>query len=219
VGLRTLGPHLLTDGREFFTENLVHGRSVYGERLVQFQGREYRVWSPRRSKLAALLAKGYRDLPLAGDSKVLYLGAATGTTASHLSDMVPLGAVHCVEVSPTAFRKLLDLARARPNIIPILGDATQPSGYEGAVGRVDVVYQDVAQRDQAGILLRNLSMLRHGGVALLMLKARSVDISRRPQEIYQEVARALQDRGLDLMDLIDLAPLEKDHAALLLRLP
>ncbi|MFQ5838807.1 MAG: fibrillarin-like rRNA/tRNA 2'-O-methyltransferase, partial [Thermoplasmata archaeon] len=102
-----------TDGRTLYTENLVPGTSVYGERLVRKGSLEFRAWNPRRSKLAALLLKGFPQYPFEEDSTVLYLGAATGTTASHISDLVPRGVVYCVEVSPKTFQKLLILSEQR----------------------------------------------------------------------------------------------------------
>src|SRR5664280_1580307 len=77
---------------------------VYGERIMG----GYRLWDPFRSKLAALLLKSKgRGLRLKRDAKVLYLGAATGTTVSHVSDIVADGLVYAVEFSPRSMRCLL----------------------------------------------------------------------------------------------------------------
>ncbi len=219
MALRSVGPHLLTNGRDLLTENLTPGASVYGERLVREAGREYRVWNPMRSKLAALLHKGFRDLGLKESSTVLYLGAATGTTVSHLSDMLTEGAVHAVEVSPQAFRKLLELSRMRQNVLPILGDAAHPEAYWSTVGRVDLLYQDVAQRDQAGILMRNLPLLKPHGRALLMVKARSIDVAEKPAIIYRRLASNFKGAGLEVVTTVDLAPFEVDHACMVLMAP
>lgn len=214
-----LGPNLLWDGRSLLTLNLVPGAAVYGEELRIVGGREYRVWNPRRSKPAALLRKGFRGLSLTEDSRVLYLGAATGTTVSHLSDMLTSGAIYAVEISPTAFRKLLGLSRVRPNVIPILADAAHPEAYTSVVAPVDLLYQDVAQRDQAGILVANLPLLRPGGMALLMAKARSVDVAEEPRRVYRRLASELAAAGLEVLATVNLEPYEADHACLVLRLP
>lgn len=217
MALRSVGPHLLTNGRDLLTENLTPGASVYGERLVREAGREYRVWNPTRSKLAALLQRGFRGLDLQETSTILYLGAATGTTVSHISDMVAHGVIYAVEISPQAFRKLLDLSRVRRNILPILGDAGHPEAYMGTVGRVEFLYQDVAQRDQAGIFLRNLPLLEPGRMGVLMVKARSVDVAREPGEVYRSVASTLEAQGYTVVAQVDLAPWERDHGALVIR--
>jgi len=165
VELRPLGvSRVFTDGRDLFTENLMPGVSVYGERLVSWRGTEFRQWDPRRSKLAALLLKGWKILPLGKGSQVLYLGAASGTTVSHVSDLCPEGTVYAVEIARRAFQKLLDIAEARHNVLPILADASAPEAYAGALSGVDFVYQDVAQRDQVEILRKNL---RRGGLHAL----------------------------------------------------
>ncbi len=183
-------------------------------------GREYRAWNPRRSKLAAFLHKGFRGLQgLRQDATVLYLGAATGTTVSHLSDMLPSGTIHAVEFSPTAFRKLLGLGRARRNVVPVLADAAHPDAYTGTVGRVEFLYQDVAQRDQAGIFLRNLPLLTPGGLGILMVKARSVDVALEPSEVYAKAAAELKAHGCRVDPAVDLAPWERDHGALVVRPP
>lgn len=185
--------------------------------MVREGGRELRAWTPRRSKMAALLLLLDSPLPLREDASLLYLGAGTGTTASHFSDLLPHGSVHAVEVSPQAFAKLLRLAESRDNIVPIMGDAREPTAYRDLVGEVDLLYQDVAQRDQAGILLRNLPSLREDGLAILMVKARSVDVTADPDRVFRRVRGDLEAGGAPVERVVPLSPYRKDHAALLLR--
>jgi len=184
---------------------------VYGERILE----GYRIWDPFRSKLAALLLKCSRPaLRLDRDSKVLYLGAATGTTVSHVSDIVSQGLVYAVEFSPRAMRDLLRLCERRKNIVPILADASHPEDYAFMVEPVDLVYQDVAQRSQADIASANcLRYLKPGGDLLLMLKSRSVDVNASPQEVLSWEKKKLQ--GLQLHDILDLLPFHQDHWAIL----
>ncbi len=215
VSIRSSGVFgVYTDGRNLYTRNLVPGQSWYGERLVRDRGVEYRSWDPHRSKLAALLLKGWRDLPLKAGSRVLYLGAASGTTVSHVSDICTEGTICAVEVSRRVFQKLADLAQTRDNILPILADASKPEAYANVVGQVDVVYQDIAQRDQVSILIGNLRFLAGGGFAILMVKSRSVDVSREPADVYREVASALRRAGLRVLVTVPLDPFERDHAAI-----
>ena len=208
---------LYTDGEEVFTRSLTPGRSVYGERRVGDGSLEYRAWAPHRSKLAALLTKGTGQWPFRTDSRVLYLGAANGTTASHVSDLVPEGVVHCVEFSPRAFQKLLMIAEVRDNMNPILADAEKPESYARQVGEVDILYQDVSQRDQVGIFLKNARLLAPGGWAYFMVKARSIDLGARPKAVYQGVLELLRGTGLRVLEVVRLDPFEKDHAAVVVR--
>ena len=215
AAIRPLGvSRVFTDGGNLYTENLVPGSSVYGERLVVSRGIEYRQWDPRRSKLAALLLKGWKILPLEKGSQVLYLGAASGTTVSHVSDLCPEGTVFAVEVSRRVFQKLLEVAETRPNVLPILADASKPEAYAGTLAGVDFLYQDVAQQDQVGILRRNLRFLAPDGSGVLMVKARSIDVSRDPAEVYDAVGKELKRSGLHLMGTVPLEPHERDHAAI-----
>jgi len=215
VELRPLGvSRVFTDGRDLFTENLMPGVSVYGERLVSWRGAEFRLWDPRRSKLAALLLKGWKILPLGKGSQVLYLGAASGTTVSHVSDLCPEGTVYAVEIARRAFQKLLDIAEARHNVLPILADASAPEAYAGALSGVDFVYQDVAQRDQVEILRKNLRFLGPDGSGILMVKAASIDVAQPPQKVYDAVRRALRRGGLHALGTVPLEPYQRAHAAI-----
>jgi fibrillarin-like pre-rRNA processing protein len=170
-------------------------------------------------KLAALLLKrGGLGLCLTSRSRILYLGAATGTTVSHVSDIVADGLVYAVEFSPRAMRDLLRLCERRENIVPILADAAQPERYSSLLEPVDLVYQDVAQRDQAGIASANCARyLLPGGDLLLMLKARSIDVTAAPEAVFAKEIKKLE--GLDLCEALDLLPYHQDHRAVLARRP
>jgi len=210
---------LLDGKRRPATRSLAPGHRVYGERLVQIEGVEYRAWDPRRSKLAAALLRGLKEPPIKEGSRVLYLGAASGTTASHVSDMVgESGSVYCVEFAPRSMRDLVAVCETRPNMLPLLADARKPEEYAGKIGRIDAIYQDVAQPDQARILARNARMfLKKGQPALIAVKAPSIDVTKRAAEVYSDVLRELE-KDFELVEKIDLNPYEKDHLFLSLRL-
>jgi fibrillarin-like pre-rRNA processing protein len=194
-----------------YTLNLSPGNRIYGERTIQHRGQEYREWDPRRSKLAAYLIKGGTGLELSRNSRVLYLGAASGTTASHISDLVPDGAVYCVEFSPRSFRDLIRNCDGRPNMMPLLGDATKPQVYATMVPGVDLVYQDVAQKGQARILKANMDAF-HADRGMLALKSRSEDVTKEPRSIYANSVAWLRSSGLVVQEVLELDPFEKDHA-------
>ena len=188
---------------------------VYGERILE----GYRLWDPFRSKLAALLLKGRSTRPvLERDAVVLYLGAATGTTVSHVSDIASDGLVYAVEFSPRSMRDLVRLCERRKNIVPILADAARPEEYAFLVEPVDLVYQDIAQRSQAEIASRNCARyLLPGGDLILMLKTRSVDVTAFPEAVLQSEMKNLQ--GLDLLQVTDLLPFHQDHFAMQAKKP
>ncbi|HID91334.1 TPA: fibrillarin-like rRNA/tRNA 2'-O-methyltransferase [Candidatus Bathyarchaeota archaeon] len=196
------------------TLNLVPRRTVYGERLVNVEGREYRIWDPFRSKLAAALLKGLRGMPFGPGDAVLYLGAASGTTSSHVSDVVgPGGLVYCVEFAPRPMRDLLRVCNQRPNMVPLLEDARHPERYRIFVNRVDAIYCDLAQPNQAEIMADNAVMfLKDGGWAMLAIKARSVDVTERPSKVYEREVRVLRGRGFDVLQVLRLEPYAIDHA-------
>ncbi len=206
---------ILRMGRNIATENLVPGRAVYGERLVRKKGREYRVWDPKRSKVAAALMKGMK-LDFGEDWLVLYLGVASGTTASHLSDIIRRGAIFGVDPAPRVFREFVLLSGERKNLVPVYGDANHPEGYAGIVPRVDFIVQDVAQPNQAQILNKNVSaFLKKGGLAFVAVKARSIDVTANPRKVFEQFKKELE--GVEIVQEKRLEPFEKDHLALLLR--
>lgn len=180
---------------------------VYGERMLAGA----RVWDPFRSKLAALYYTG-TGIELTPEMKVLYLGAANGTTVSHVADYVEVA--YAVEFAPRPMQDLLEVARRRENIVPIMADASRPEQYAPLVEAVDLLYQDVAQPDQAAILIRNCAYLRQGGKAILMLKTRSVDIRKTPEEVFHDTIAELNGAGLEVTENVWLSPYHKDHAAI-----
>lgn len=197
------------------TKNLTPGISVYGEELIK-EDEEYRIWNPRRSKLAAALLNVLSNLELEDTSKVLYLGASTGTTVSHISDLAINGKIYAVEFSPNTAKKLVRLSRQRPNIAPILGDATKPKGYLNYVENVDLVYCDVAQPTQTDLFMKNMNLfLKDNGMGLITIKARSIDVVQKPKKIFKEEEKKLKEKGFKIIEKVKLEPYEKDHIALL----
>jgi fibrillarin-like pre-rRNA processing protein len=208
-------PGVFREGRDLYTRNLRPGESVYGERRVEREGVEYRTWDPFRSKLAALLLRGAPPALPARVNSVLYLGAAHGTTASHVSDLWPEASIFAIEKSVTSFVPLLSLARSRANLLPILADAQLPERYRADVGLVDVLYQDIAQRAQAAIFAENaLVALAPQGLGVLMLKIRSVTQRRPAGEVVRTARRELEVAGLPVHAEVSLAPFSREHVAL-----
>lgn len=200
------------DGQRRIATSPVKPVPIYGERI--WQG--YRIWDPTRSKFAALLLKlkGRPDLNLIKDSKVLYLGAATGTTVSHISDVVSSGLVYAVEFSSRSMRDLLRLCDARGNIVPILADAARPEMYCALMEPVDMIYQDVAQRNQAEIAMLNADRyLKSEGCLVLMIKTRSIDVTALPKDVFKSEMEEL--KGMEVLHAIDLLPYHQDHWAVI----
>jgi fibrillarin-like pre-rRNA processing protein len=199
------------------TRNLVRGRRVYDEELVDHEGEQYRLWNPYRSKLAAAIMKGMKELKIRKGSKVLYLGAATGTTSSHVSDIVGAGGiVYCIEISERNMRELIKTCEYRANMLPILQDARNVEAYASDTGVCDVLYQDIAARDQADILIRNAALLKKGGFAYVAIKSQSIDVAKSPGLVYREfLERASAE--FKVLEKIDIAPYSKMHLFVSLR--
>ena len=207
----------IDDRKMLATKNMIPGMSVYGERLITDDGTEFRQWDPSRSKLGAMVLKNF-DIPLEADSTVLYLGAASGTTVSHVSDILTDGLVYAVEFSPRTMRDLIQLCDQRPNIIPILADANKPQSYAHIVEKVDVVFQDVAQPNQAEIAAVNSKyFLEEHGHLMLSIKSRSIDTVASPKKIFKEEVRKLEsgfDIEFEVLERKELEPFHEDHLGL-----
>jgi len=201
------------------TKNLAPGHRVYGEWLFRVGGVEYREWNAYRSKLAAALLKGIKELVIKEGSKVLYLGAGSGTTPSHVSDLVSeKGIVYAVEFAPRVMRELINVAETRKNLIPILADARFPNRYAHIVDLVDIIYADVAQPEQASLVNMNAKyFLRDGGYLYLAIKARSIDVTKEPDEVYRKEINTLNEGGFEIIDVVHLDPFDRDHAMVLAR--
>ena len=198
--------------KQLCTINLIPGQNVYGEKLVKENNVEYREWDAYKSKLAASILKGSPNIGIRKDDVVLYLGSASGTTASHVSDIVGNdGFIFAVDIAPRVVRDLIFLCYKRKNIAPILADANRINELIERVSAVDAVYQDVAQKNQIEIFLKNVGLfLKNDGYALLAVKARSIDVTKNPKQIFKEVKERLE-KDLTIIDYRELEPFQKDH--------
>ncbi|XP_041427656.1 rRNA 2'-O-methyltransferase fibrillarin [Xenopus laevis] len=200
------------------TKNLVPGESVYGEKRISVEDgevkTEYRAWNPFRSKIAAAILGGVDQIHIKPGVKVLYLGAASGTTVSHVSDVVgPEGLVYAVEFSHRSGRDLINVAKKRTNIIPVIEDARHPHKYRMLVGMVDVVFADVAQPDQTRIVALNAhNFLKNGGHFVISIKANCIDSTAAPEAVFAAEVKKMQQENMKPQEQLTLEPYERDHA-------
>lgn len=201
------------------TRNLVPGDTVYNEKKVIVDGEngekvEYRVWNPFRSKLGAAVLGGVDQIHIKPGTKVLYLGAASGTTVSHVSDIVgPEGLVYAVEFSHRSGRDLINVAKKRTNIIPIIEDARHPHKYRMLVGMVDTIFADVAQPDQARIVALNAHhFLKNNGNFVISIKASCIDSTAAPEAVFSNEVNKLKAEKMKPKEQLTLEPYERDHA-------
>lgn len=210
--MREILPGVFDDRGKICTKNFLKGVSVYGERLFSIDGAEYRQWDPKRSKLGAAIMKGANIPDVNEKSNWLYLGCASGTTVSHISDFTSKGMIYALDFAPRVIRDFIFMCDRRGNLIPLLGDASKPETYAQRISLVDVLFQDIAQKFQVDIFLKNLRFLKKDGIAMLSVKARSIDVAMRPREIFDNVKKQLNASGkLKIIDFKTLEPFEGDH--------
>ena len=200
--------------KKLATKNLIPGNQVYNEQLLTVNGVEYRIWNPFRSKLAAAIMNNLNDFPFNKKSDVLYLGVSTGTTISHISDIVEQnGTIFGVEHTSRVARDFLDrVASHRKNIVPIIQDARKPGEFFSVYKKVDIVYVDIAQADQTDIAIENCKLfLKSGGYLFLVIKTRSIDVTKDPKRVIKNEIKKLESL-FEIKQTIDLQPYDKDHA-------
>ena len=202
------------------TKNMIPGSSVYGEKRVSVsladKKIEYRLWNCYRSKLAAGIACGLDNIYIKPKSVVLYLGAANGTTLSHVSEIVGSDTlVYAVEFSQRSGRDLVNLAMKRNNIVPIIADARTPYKYRMLVPMVDVIFSDISQSDQSRIVMENANyFLKDEGGIVISIKASCVDSSVPAEKVFSDEVNWLKKNEFKPVEQVTLEPYEKNHAML-----
>ena len=161
--------------------------------------------------------RGVRNIYIKPGTKLLYLGAASGTTVSHCSDIVGNeGVVYAVEISQRSGRDLIEMAKKRTNVVPIIEDARHPLKYRMLVGMVDTIFQDVAQPDQARIMGLNAQyFLKPGGNFVISIKANCIDSTQEAKIVIAKEVEKLQEEGFKPEEKATLEPFERDHAVVI----
>ncbi|MBN1175756.1 fibrillarin-like rRNA/tRNA 2'-O-methyltransferase [Candidatus Woesearchaeota archaeon] len=223
-GMMPLGkfPNVFSERKGRFTNYFTKtedGRSFFDEKIVKIDGQKYRNVNPERSKLFAGIASGISQIGFKDDSVVLYLGASHGYTVSFLSDMIINGQIYAMDFAPRVVRDLIFLCEAKTNIAPFMADANQTAAYSELLpaSGVDVIFMDIAQKNQVEIFTKNCdAFLKSGGFGLLALKSRSVDVTKKPKDIFKIVRSELEKKYV-VVDYRELDPFEEDHALFVIK--
>ncbi|XP_048598089.1 rRNA 2'-O-methyltransferase fibrillarin 1-like [Brassica napus] len=189
---RHAGVFMIAKGRDctILTKNLVPGKALYNEERLSVQNEdgtevEYRVWDPFRSDLAAAVVGGADNIWIKPGAKVLYLGAASGTIVSHE------GCVYAIEISEKSGRELVNMAKTRPNVIPVIEDARNPAKYKML----------------AMILALNASFfLKTRGHFSLIINADIHHLTMQPEEVYSNERKKLLEDELRPSEQVTLEP-------------
>ncbi|MFX1453463.1 MAG: fibrillarin-like rRNA/tRNA 2'-O-methyltransferase [Promethearchaeota archaeon] len=207
------------DNIRLYSKNLIPGNQVYGERLFYYRDEEYREWDPFRSKLAALILENPRSNFLSNDLNSLYLGSSSGTTISHLSDIIKGGIIYGVEFAERSIRQLLQNTSNRKNIIPIAGDARYPETYAKSIfNEIDLIYQDVAQPNQAEIAILNSNYyLKNEGIVILAIKSQSIDSVSKSEKIYKQEKNSIENAGYEIIEAINIHKYAANHIVLIFK--
>lgn len=204
--------------KRIFTKSILPGKAPFDERIIKEKKDEYREFDPMRSKLAAAIVKGCTNVGIRKNDVVLYLGASHGYTISFISDLVGWeGLIFGLDHAPRVMRDLFFLAEERVNIVPLLANANNPYEYSDKICSVDIVYQDISQKNQAEIFVNNCQQfLKEDGYGLLAVKAKSIDIKRKSKDIFVEIRKKLE-KEFTVIDYRILEPFQKDHCLIIVK--
>ena len=120
------------------------------------------------------------------------------------------GELYCVEVSERSVRDLIKVCEKRENMLPILEDARNVEKYAEEVGNADVLYQDIAARDQAQMLIENSRFIGKGSYAYVAIKSQSISVSKNPKVVYKEFLKAVSGT-FEVVESMDLMPFDRMH--------
>lgn len=212
-------PRVFLMDRRLVVENPIPGFKPFNEQILKINKKEFRIWEPTRSKAAAAILKKIKEFPIKENSKILYLGAAHGYTCSFLSTIIgDKGIIYAIEFSERCFNELLPLCKKYKNITPILADARKTELYCW-IEKVDVVYVDIADPQETEIAIRNCKeFLKPNGYLLMAIKSRSIDVTKSPRKIYDEVIEKLEDSNFEIIDCKTLDPFEQAHAFIIAKM-
>lgn len=202
-----------------YTRNSDRGNRVYGERLIQYRENEYREWDPFRSKLAAIILENPLKKFLSADITCLYLGASSGTTISHLSDILTGGIIFGIEFAERSIRQLIQNTSRRKNIIPIFADVRYPDNYAKSIfSTMDIIYQDISQPNQAEIALNNCNYyLKDNGLLILAVKSQSINSIQKSEYVYAQEKMILEEGGYEVIESVNIHKYAANHTVLLVK--
>ncbi|KAK1358838.1 hypothetical protein POM88_043312 [Heracleum sosnowskyi] len=164
------------------TKNLVPGEALYGEELIYIQNEdgtdiEYRVWNPLKSKLAAAIMCGVKNICVKPGAHVLYIGDVCEITVTYLSDLVGSdGLVYVVGISDV----VVNMVEKRPNVITIIEKPNLCCNYRMVLGMVDVIFANVVNPivspHEAHWIVNNARFyLRAGGHYMISTQANNIN--------------------------------------------
>ena len=142
------------------------------------------------------------------------MGQPQAPLSLNVSDTVgPDGLVYAVEFSQRSGCDLINLAKKRINIIPVIEDAQHPHKYRMLITKVDVIFADVAKPDQTRIVALNAhTFLGNGGHFVIFIKANCIDSTASAEAVFASEVRKMQQENMKPQEQLTLEPYERDHA-------
>ena len=186
----------------------------YKENLVEMNGKQYSIWNPYMSKLAAAIINGMEIFPILKKTKILYLDPTSEKTIKHISDIVGInGKIFVVRnIMKNSKNFLEQIAKNRSNIFTIIPDKTNPARLTGMTETVDVIYIDIAEHNQTEIAIQNCkNHLRIGGFLMLIVPTKNIDFANNPSKKNQEERKKLQT-SFDIIQEINLTDFFKEYS-------
>jgi len=203
--------------KKLATLNNVGINEVYNEKLIEINGKQYNLWNPYTSKLAAAIVNGMEVFPILKKTNVLYLDTTIEKTLSHISDIIGVsGKIFVVKDVIKNSKNFLEKVRNnRANIFSITRKNGVPEKFSPSIKMVNVVYVDIAQQNETEVAIQNCkNYLRNGGFLMLVVPTKKIDFVDNPSRQNLEEMQKLQS-SFEIIQQVNLTDFFKEHSMII----
>jgi len=190
---------------------------AYNEKLTEINGKQYNVWNPYTSKLAAAIVNGMEIFPILKKTKVLYLNGTIEKTLSHISDIIGVnGKIFILrDINENSKNFLENVMNDRTNVFTITRDNGDPAKFSSKSEMVNVVYVDITQHNETEVAIQNCKRyLRDGGFLMLVVPTKKIDFVNNPNGQNLEEIQKLQS-SFEIIQQINLTDFFKEHSMII----
>ena len=203
--------------KKLATLNNASINEVYNEKIIKINGKQYNLWNPYTSKLAAAIVNGMEIFPILKKTKILYLNGAIEKTLSHISDIIGVnGKIFILrDINENSKNFLENVMNDRTNVFTITRDNGDPAKFSSKSEMVNVVYVDITQHNETEVAIQNCKRyLRDGGFLMLVVPTKKIDFVNNPNGQNLEEIQKLQS-SFEIIQQINLTDFFKEHSMII----
>ena len=204
--------------KKLATLNNADVNKIYNEKLIEMDGKQYNIWNPYTSKLAAAIVNGMEIFPILKKTQILYFDTTVDKTLNHISDIIGVnGRIFVVrDIIENSKKFLEDDSNNRTNVVSITQEKKSiPAKFVPNIETVNVVYVDIAQNNETDVAIQNCkNYLINGGFLMLVVPTRKIDFANNPDRQNLEERQKLQS-SFEIIQQINLTDFFKEHSMII----